>query len=102
MGAMNVGRMLETTAELPEHPAVCWGDRVLTYSEFDGARTPWRTVASLGVQRGDRVAVLMRNRPESSRPCTQLQGGLLPRAAQQPVTAAEVAIASATPPRPQS
>ena len=63
---MNVGRMLETTARrLPEHPAVCWGDRVLTYSEFDRRTNALaHGLASLGVQRGDRVAVLMRNRPE--------------------------------------
>ena len=63
--AMNVGRMLETTARrLPGHPAVTWGSRELTYAEFDRrTNTLAHGLASLGV-RGDRVGVLMRNRPE--------------------------------------
>jgi acyl-CoA synthetase (AMP-forming)/AMP-acid ligase II len=66
MAAMNVGRMLETTARrFPEHLAVCWGDRVLTYADLDRRTNALaHGLASLGVQRGDRVAVLMRNRPE--------------------------------------
>jgi acyl-CoA synthetase (AMP-forming)/AMP-acid ligase II len=64
--AMNVGRMLETAAQrFPEHPAVCWGERTLTYAEFDRRTNALaHGLGSLGVQRGDRVAVLMRNRPE--------------------------------------
>src|SRR6478672_2570831 len=64
--AMNVGRMLETTARrLPGHPAVAWGNRELTYAEFDRRTNALaHGLASLGVQRGDRVGVLMRNRPE--------------------------------------
>ena len=64
--AMNVGRMLETTARrLPGHTAVTWGSRDLTYAEFDRRTNALaHGLASLGVQRGDRVGVLMRNRPE--------------------------------------
>jgi long-chain acyl-CoA synthetase len=64
--AMNVGRMLETTARrLPGHPAVTWGNRDLTYAELDRRTNALaHGLASLGVQRGDRVGVLMRNRPE--------------------------------------
>src|SRR6478736_6529992 len=64
--AMNVGRMLETTARrLPDHLAVSWGDRVLTYGDLDRRTNALaHGLASLGVQRGDRVGVLMRNRPE--------------------------------------
>ena len=63
---MNVGRMLETTARrLPGHAAVTWGNRELTYAEFDRRTNALaHGLASLGVQRGDRVGVLMRNRPE--------------------------------------
>lgn len=63
---MNVGRMLETAAQrFPEHPAVSWGDRTLTYAEFDRRTNALaHGIESLGVRRGDRVAVLMRNRPE--------------------------------------
>jgi len=63
---MNIGRMLTNTARrFPDRPAVSWGERTLTYAELD-ARTDALAhgLAALGVRRGDRVAVLMRNRPE--------------------------------------
>jgi long-chain acyl-CoA synthetase len=58
--------MLETTARrFPERPAVSWGDRTLTYSELDRRTNALaHGLESLGVRRGDRVAALMRNRPE--------------------------------------
>ena len=63
---MNIGQMLTNAARRrPDSPAVTWGARTLTYAELD-ARTNSlaHALADLGVQRGDRVAVLMRNRPE--------------------------------------
>jgi acyl-CoA synthetase (AMP-forming)/AMP-acid ligase II len=63
---MNVGRALENTARrFPERPAVTWGDRTMTYAAFDRRSNALaHGLGSLGVGRGDRVAVLMRNRPE--------------------------------------
>jgi acyl-CoA synthetase (AMP-forming)/AMP-acid ligase II len=63
---MNIGRTLTNTARrFPDRPAVTWGAQTLSYAEFD-ARTDAlaAALASLGVERGDRVGVLMRNRPE--------------------------------------
>lgn len=63
---MNLGRMLVNSARrLPDHTAVSWGERTLTYAELD-ARTDAlaRGLSSLGLRAGDRVVVLMRNRPE--------------------------------------
>src|SRR5438105_4146311 len=64
--AMNLGRALEVTARrFPERTAVSWGHRVLTYAAFDRRTNALaHGLASLGVRRGDRVAVFMRNRPE--------------------------------------
>jgi acyl-CoA synthetase (AMP-forming)/AMP-acid ligase II len=63
---MNVGRMLTNTARrVPDHPAVTWGKRTITYAEFDRRTNALaRGLASLGATPGTRVAVLMRNRPE--------------------------------------
>ncbi|HMG44180.1 MAG TPA: AMP-binding protein [Acidimicrobiales bacterium] len=63
---MNVGQMLVNTARLlPDRVAVTWGDRTLTYAELDRrSNSLARGLAALGVRRGDRVAVLMPNRPE--------------------------------------
>lgn len=63
---MNVGQLLVNTARrLPARPAVSWGNRTLSYAELD-MRTDAlaRGLATLGVRPGDRVGVLMRNRPE--------------------------------------
>lgn len=63
---MNLGQMLvNTAARLPTRPAITWGDRTLDYAAFD-RRTDALAhgLAGLGVRQGDRVAVLMRNRPE--------------------------------------
>ncbi|MEU6198549.1 AMP-binding protein [Streptomyces sp. NPDC047061] len=49
----------------PDRPALSFGDRTLTYAELDTrVNRLCRTLGSLGVGPGDRVAVLMRNRPE--------------------------------------
>jgi long-chain acyl-CoA synthetase len=63
---MNVGRLLVDAARRhPERPAVSWGDRRLDYRSLDRRTNALaRALADLGVSRGDRVGVLMRNRPE--------------------------------------
>jgi acyl-CoA synthetase (AMP-forming)/AMP-acid ligase II len=63
---MNVGRMLVNTARrLPDRPAVTFEHRTINYAELavraDGLR---RGLATNGVGKGDRVGLLMRNRPE--------------------------------------
>ena len=63
---MNVGQLLSNAArQFPEHPAITWGDAPVTYAELD-RRTDALAhgLTALGVARGDRVGVLMRNRPE--------------------------------------
>ncbi|HEX3796116.1 MAG TPA: AMP-binding protein [Acidimicrobiales bacterium] len=64
--SVNVGRLLTNTARrVPERTAVTWGDQSITYAEFDRRATALaRGLAGLGVGRGDRVGVFMRNRPE--------------------------------------
>jgi acyl-CoA synthetase (AMP-forming)/AMP-acid ligase II len=63
---VNVGQMLVNAARrVPERPAVTCGDRTLTYAELDRRTNALaRGLRDLGVARGDRVAVMMRNRPE--------------------------------------
>jgi acyl-CoA synthetase (AMP-forming)/AMP-acid ligase II len=63
---MNVGQMLANTARrTPSSPAVTCGDRSLTWAELDRRSDGLaHGLADLGVRRGDRVGVLMRNRPE--------------------------------------
>jgi long-chain acyl-CoA synthetase len=63
---VNVGQLLTNSARrFPDRPAVTWGDRTLTYAELDRRTNALaRGLASLGLRKGDRVGVLMRNRPE--------------------------------------
>jgi len=63
---VNVGQLLTNAARrFPEQPAVSWGDRTLSYAELDRRTNALANgLVSLGVRRGDRVGVLMRNRPE--------------------------------------
>ncbi|MFN8026891.1 MAG: AMP-binding protein [Acidimicrobiia bacterium] len=63
---MNVGQLLADAARRhPERPAVTWGDRRLDYRSLDRRTNALaRALAGLGASRGDRVGVLMRNRPE--------------------------------------
>jgi long-chain acyl-CoA synthetase len=63
---MNLGQMLVNTARrTPDRPAVTWGTVTRTYAELDHRSNALaRGLAGLGVARGDRVGVLMRNRPE--------------------------------------
>jgi acyl-CoA synthetase (AMP-forming)/AMP-acid ligase II len=66
MAPMNVGQLLADAARRhPERPAVSWGDRRLDYRSLDRRTNALaRALADLGVSRGDRVGMLMRNRPE--------------------------------------
>jgi acyl-CoA synthetase (AMP-forming)/AMP-acid ligase II len=63
---VNVGQTLVNAARRrPDQPAVTWGDRTVTYAELDRRTNALaRGLAGLGAGPGDRVAVLMRNRPE--------------------------------------
>ncbi|MGE0794957.1 MAG: long-chain fatty acid--CoA ligase [Acidimicrobiia bacterium] len=63
---MNLGQLLTNSARrFPERPAVSWGDRVVTYAELDRRTNGLANgLVALGVAKGDRVGVLMRNRPE--------------------------------------
>ena len=63
---MNVGRLLAASARrFPERPAVTWGERTLSYADLDRRTDALaRALGALGVAKGDRVGVLMRNRPE--------------------------------------
>jgi len=63
---MNVGQLLANSARrFPDRPAVTWGVHTRTYGELDRRTNALaRALGSLGVARGDRVCVLMRNRPE--------------------------------------
>ena len=49
----------------PEHPAIIFGDTVQTWGELDAASDALaRGLAARGVGKGDRVGILMKNRPE--------------------------------------
>ncbi|MFI5053237.1 MAG: AMP-binding protein, partial [Acidimicrobiia bacterium] len=63
---MNIGQMLVNSARrFPERPAVVYGDRTLSYGEFDRRSNALaHGLERLGAARGNRVAVMMRNRPE--------------------------------------
>lgn len=63
---MNLGRLLSNAADYcPDMPALIWGDQRATYSEVN-ARTDALagSLISLGIRKGDRIGVLMRNCPE--------------------------------------
>jgi acyl-CoA synthetase (AMP-forming)/AMP-acid ligase II len=63
---VNLGQLLTNSARrFGDRPAVTWGDHALTYAQLD-ARTNALAhgLQSSGVAEGDRVGVLMRNRPE--------------------------------------
>jgi long-chain acyl-CoA synthetase len=63
---MNVGQLLANAARRhPDRSAVRWGDRQIDYATFDRRTNALaRALRGLGAARGDRIAVLMRNRPE--------------------------------------
>src|SRR5687768_13471990 len=63
---MNVGHILTSAAEHhPNHPGFIWGEQVTSYSEADArARALAAGLRELGLQLGDRVAILMWNCPQ--------------------------------------
>ena len=63
---MNVGRLLTRSArQFPDRPALTWGARTQSYAELDRRTNALANgLAGLGVLKGDRVGILMRNRPE--------------------------------------
>jgi long-chain acyl-CoA synthetase len=63
---MNVGCFLTAAAERhPNRPAIVYGDQVLSYAEANAqANSLAAGLLRLGLQRGDRVAVLMWNCPQ--------------------------------------
>jgi acyl-CoA synthetase (AMP-forming)/AMP-acid ligase II len=57
--------LVNTARRVPGRPAVTWGDMALTYRDMDRSSDGLaHGLTGLGVRRGDRVGVLMRNRPE--------------------------------------
>ncbi len=93
--SVNIGQMLVNTARrLPDRPALSWGPRTLSYAELASRADPRprRGLSSLGVVQGDRVGLLMRNRPElveTMYACFLSGVGLVPMNAR--LTGAEVA-----------
>jgi long-chain acyl-CoA synthetase len=63
---MNFSEHVDVHAEnMPDHPALVFEDQVITYSELLGKINRLsNALVKLGVSRGDRVAILMGNRPE--------------------------------------
>lgn len=63
---MNLARLAEHSAEgYPKRPAFYWDGRTISYDEFGGRVAALAEgLRSLGVRRGDRVAVYTDNRPE--------------------------------------
>jgi long-chain acyl-CoA synthetase len=66
MEGSNIAQALVNSAcRTPDAPAITWGTRSLTYREFDHRTDALaRALRRLGVSKGDRVAVMMRNCPE--------------------------------------
>lgn len=66
MTAMNIGYLLSrSAAAYPDHPAIVYGNSVLTYREFnDRVNRLASALRQLGLEAGDRVAVFSPNRPE--------------------------------------
>lgn len=63
---MNLARALSQTAlRLPHHPAVTWGERTQTWAELDQRSDALaKALRGAGMRTGDRIAVVMQNRPE--------------------------------------
>lgn len=63
---VNLGRTLSQMAvRHPGDPAVTWGERTLTWAQLDARSDALaHALRGMGLHTGDRVAVVMRNRPE--------------------------------------
>lgn len=63
---MNIGRFIALAAERqPDRAAFIWGDRVIRYEEVnERVNALAHALRSRGIQRGDRVALYMRNCPQ--------------------------------------
>lgn len=63
---MNLSEMMEPFAEdMPEHTALVFGERRISYGELlDSVNRLSNALVKAGVKAGDRVAVIMGNRPE--------------------------------------
>lgn len=64
---VSIGRLVEKHAgDRPQHPALRFEGREYTYAEFNAAANRYgRALKAAGVKRGDAVAVLLENRPET-------------------------------------
>ena len=64
--SLNLGVILQASAaERPDHPAIRFEDRTLSYAEVDrAARGVAAALRSRGIEAGDRVALLIPNVPE--------------------------------------
>lgn len=57
--------LAETTARFPNHPALLFYGKKITFKEFDGFANRFaRALARLGVKKGDRVALMLPNIPQ--------------------------------------
>jgi acyl-CoA synthetase (AMP-forming)/AMP-acid ligase II len=63
---LNLGQLLAHSARrFPDRAAITWGQQTWTYADVDQRTNALaHGLGKLGVAKGDRVAVLMRNRPE--------------------------------------
>lgn len=63
---MSLGSELEYQADRqPNHPVLFWGDRIITYGEFNQLANQYSNYFyEQGFRKGDVVALLMENRPE--------------------------------------
>jgi acyl-CoA synthetase (AMP-forming)/AMP-acid ligase II len=66
LATLNLGQLLANSARrFPDRAAISWGERTCTYAELDQRTNALaHGLGELGVAKGDRVAVVMRNRPE--------------------------------------
>lgn len=66
MSAANIGYLLSSAATTyPDHPAIIYGDKVITYREFnERVNRIANALCKMELEAGDRVAILTPNRPE--------------------------------------
>ena len=101
---MNVAQVLEASAlAYPDHPGIIHGERTLTYAEWwDRARRVAAVLADLGARPGDRVALLLPTRPNSSSRSTapSLQDALSSRSTAPPPQGVQLHPRAERQPRP--